>query len=218
VHPPTAGFCSACHSETGTLTGGPDVGEHFPISVGSFIPSNLTPSGLLKHWSDGETFRAVRNAVDGTGIGYNHVLHQQAGLSDDDTQAVIAGHRRATPWSRARRPARRPISCRPSSRRRNRRTGSSAARASRDRSGSGAISGRPNESPTERDDAAHDARGRPDHRRQEDDIYPSLQPGTERHSGIWPCVAPAGQGGGLVRPATGAAPGLSCDERHAVRL
>ena len=39
------GFCSACHSKTGTLTGGLDVGEHFPVPVGSFVSSNLTPAG-----------------------------------------------------------------------------------------------------------------------------------------------------------------------------
>src|SRR5262249_48841611 len=42
-------FCSACHSKTGTLTGGLDIGEHFPIPVGSFVSSNLTPAGPLKH-------------------------------------------------------------------------------------------------------------------------------------------------------------------------
>ena len=39
------GFCSACHSTTGTLTGGLDVGEHFPVPIGSFVSSNLTPAG-----------------------------------------------------------------------------------------------------------------------------------------------------------------------------
>src|SRR3984893_9572472 len=43
------GFCSACH-----LTGGLDIGNNVPIPVGSFVPSNLTPAGPLKRWSDGE--------------------------------------------------------------------------------------------------------------------------------------------------------------------
>src|SRR6516164_1678952 len=34
------GFCSGCHSKTGTLTGGFDIGEDFPLHVGSFISSN----------------------------------------------------------------------------------------------------------------------------------------------------------------------------------
>jgi len=41
------GFCSACHSKTGTLTGGLDIGEHFPVPVGSFVSANLTPAGRL---------------------------------------------------------------------------------------------------------------------------------------------------------------------------
>jgi hypothetical protein len=39
------GFCSACHSRTGTLTGGIDIGEDFPIPIGSFVSSNLTRPG-----------------------------------------------------------------------------------------------------------------------------------------------------------------------------
>jgi mono/diheme cytochrome c family protein len=31
------GFCSACHSKTGTLTGGLDIGKDFPMPVGSFL-------------------------------------------------------------------------------------------------------------------------------------------------------------------------------------
>src|SRR5262249_16977852 len=50
------GFCSGCHSRTGTLTGGLDIGEHLPLRIGSFVSSNLTPAGRLKRWSDGEIF------------------------------------------------------------------------------------------------------------------------------------------------------------------
>jgi mono/diheme cytochrome c family protein len=89
------GFCSACHSKTGTLTGGLDIGEHFPIPVGSFVASNLTPAGPLKHWSDGEIFRAIRNSVDADGRWLTVMSYTNAGrLSDDDTQAVIAYLRR----------------------------------------------------------------------------------------------------------------------------
>ena len=85
------GFCGACHSKTGTLTGGRDMGEDFPIPVGSFISSNLTPAGPLKHWSDGEIFRAIRNGVDADGRWLTVMTYTNAGkLSDDDTQAVIA--------------------------------------------------------------------------------------------------------------------------------
>ena len=64
-------FCGACHSKTGTLTGGADLGKDFPISVGSFISSNLTPAGQLARWSDGEIFRAVRDGIDADGIGWS---------------------------------------------------------------------------------------------------------------------------------------------------
>jgi mono/diheme cytochrome c family protein len=30
-------FCSACHSKTGTMTGGVQIGEHFPLPIGSFV-------------------------------------------------------------------------------------------------------------------------------------------------------------------------------------
>src|SRR5215468_2922100 len=59
-------FCGACHSKTGTLTGGVDIGKHFPVDVGAFVSSNLTPAGLAS-WSDGDIFRAVRNSVDRDG-------------------------------------------------------------------------------------------------------------------------------------------------------
>jgi hypothetical protein len=61
--------CSACRSKTSTLTGGLDIGEDFPIPIESFVSSDLTPAGRLKHWSDGEIFRAIRNGVDRTGVG-----------------------------------------------------------------------------------------------------------------------------------------------------
>jgi mono/diheme cytochrome c family protein len=85
------GFCSACHSKSGTLTGGLDVGEHFPVAVGSFVSSNLTPAGQLGRWSDGDIFRAIRNSVDRDGRWLIIMSYTNAGkLSDDDIKAVIA--------------------------------------------------------------------------------------------------------------------------------
>ena len=85
------GFCSACHSKTGTLTGGLDVGEHFPVPVGSFVSSNLTPAGQLNSWSDGDIFRAIRNSVDRDGRWLVIMSYTNAGkLSDDDIRSVIA--------------------------------------------------------------------------------------------------------------------------------
>jgi mono/diheme cytochrome c family protein len=84
-------FCGACHSKTGTLTGGEDIGKHFPVPVGSFVSSNLTPAGSLAHWSDGEIFRAIRNGVDANGRWLVVMSYTNAGkLSDQDIRSVIA--------------------------------------------------------------------------------------------------------------------------------
>jgi len=84
-------FCDACHSKSGSLTGGTDIGKHFPIPVGSFVSSNLTPAGQLSRWSDGEIFRAIRNGIDADGHWLVVMSYTNAGsLSDDDIQALIA--------------------------------------------------------------------------------------------------------------------------------
>jgi cytochrome c553 len=84
-------FCGACHSKTGTLTGGTDIGKDFPVPIGSFVSSNLTPAGSLAHWSDGQIFRAIRNGVDANGRWLFVMSLTNAGkLSDDDIRAVIA--------------------------------------------------------------------------------------------------------------------------------
>jgi mono/diheme cytochrome c family protein len=85
------GFCSGCHSKTGTLTGGNDIGDDLPVPVGAFVSSNLTPAGPLSRWSDGEIFRAIRNGIDRDGRWLIIMSYTNAGkLSDDDTTAVIA--------------------------------------------------------------------------------------------------------------------------------
>jgi mono/diheme cytochrome c family protein len=87
----TESFCGACHSRTGTLTGGVDIGKDLSPRLGSFISSNLTPAGPLKYWSDGEIFRAIRNGVGADGRWLVIMSLTNAGkLSDDDTQALIA--------------------------------------------------------------------------------------------------------------------------------
>jgi mono/diheme cytochrome c family protein len=85
------GFCSACHSLTGTLTGGMDVGKDFPVSLGSMVSTNLTPAGPLAHWTDGEIFRAIRNALDKDGRWLMIMSYTNASkLSDRDLESVIA--------------------------------------------------------------------------------------------------------------------------------
>lgn len=85
------GFCAGCHSKSGVLSGGGDVGKDLPLPIGSFVPANLTPAGALKQWSDGEIFRAIRNGIDARGRWLAIMSFTNAGrLSDDDTKAVIA--------------------------------------------------------------------------------------------------------------------------------
>ena len=84
-------FCSACHSKTAHLTGDMDIGKDFPIPVGSFVSSNLTPAGQLSRWSNGEIFRAIRNGIDAEGHWLTIMSYTNAGkLSDDDIKALIA--------------------------------------------------------------------------------------------------------------------------------
>jgi len=85
------GLCGACHSKTGTLTGGYDLAVELQVPIGSFVAANLTPAGSLKHWSDGEIFRAIRNGVDAEGRWLTMMSYVNASrLSDDDIEAVIA--------------------------------------------------------------------------------------------------------------------------------
>jgi cytochrome c553 len=84
-------FCGACHSKTGTLTGGWDVGQELPIYIGAFVSANLTPAGRVSRWSDGDIFRAIRNGVDADGHWLMMMSYTSASrLSDEDTQALIA--------------------------------------------------------------------------------------------------------------------------------
>jgi mono/diheme cytochrome c family protein len=85
------GLCGACHSKTGTLTGGYDLAVELQAPIGSFVSANLTPEGPLKDWSDGEIFRAIRNGVDASGRWLTIMSYTNAGrLSDEDIKAVIA--------------------------------------------------------------------------------------------------------------------------------
>jgi cytochrome c553 len=95
-------FCGACHSKGGTLTGGEDIGKHFPIDLGTFVSSNLTAAGSLRHWSDGQIFRAIRNGVDAVGRRLVIMSLTNTGkLSDEDTRALIAYIRNLPPGGAA---------------------------------------------------------------------------------------------------------------------
>ena len=84
-------FCSACHSKMDRLTGGRDMGKDLSLPIGSFVSSNLTPAGQLRHWSDGEIFRAIRNGIDADGHWLVIMSYTNTGkLSDEDTESLIA--------------------------------------------------------------------------------------------------------------------------------
>jgi cytochrome c553 len=84
-------FCGACHSKLAPLTGGMDVGKELTVPVGSFVSSNLTPAGMLSHWTDGEIFRAIRNSVDADGNWLTIMSYTNSSrLSDADIESLIA--------------------------------------------------------------------------------------------------------------------------------
>lgn len=86
-------FCASCHSVTNELplSGGMNLGNDFPMPLGSFVSSNLTPAGPLSEWSDGEIFRAIRNGIDKDGRRLL-IMSTARGrnLSDEDIKALIA--------------------------------------------------------------------------------------------------------------------------------
>lgn len=86
-----ASLCGRCHDRGGELVGGYDLGRYLSVPIGAFMTSNLTPGGDLRHWSDGEIFRAIRNSVgkDGNWLVIMS-LTGCANLSDADLRAVIA--------------------------------------------------------------------------------------------------------------------------------
>jgi mono/diheme cytochrome c family protein len=86
-------MCASCHSPSRELplAGGVDLGQDFPMNLGTFVSANLTPGGPLKDWSDGEIFRALRNGVDRKGRGLVIMsVNRVRNMSDADLQAVIA--------------------------------------------------------------------------------------------------------------------------------
>ncbi len=67
------------------------MGRHLRVNMGQLIASNLTPAGALKHWSDGQIFRAIRNGVDVDGRRLIVMSLTNVGnLSDEDIRALIA--------------------------------------------------------------------------------------------------------------------------------
>ena len=59
-------MCSACHSPVSgelPLSGGKDIFADIPIPLGVATPPNLTPSGRIDEWTDGELQRVIREGT-----------------------------------------------------------------------------------------------------------------------------------------------------------
>jgi mono/diheme cytochrome c family protein len=88
-----AGICMNCHTTDDRLPlSGTNFAAKFDTTfLGTFYAPNLTPTGNIKDWTDGEIIRAIREGVDDTG---RSLLIMPAGdfrnLSDEDVQALVA--------------------------------------------------------------------------------------------------------------------------------
>ena len=88
-----AHICASCHSDNRDLPlSGVNFGQKFGLPpVGTLYAPNLTPSGNIKDWTDGEVIRAIRQGIHKNG---RSLLVMPAenfrNMSDDDVQAVVA--------------------------------------------------------------------------------------------------------------------------------
>ena len=85
--------CMSCHSPGNEL---PLSGSNFAVKfefppVGTLYAPNLTPSGDIQDWTDGELIRAIREGVDKTGRSLLVMPSANfRNLSDEDVQALVA--------------------------------------------------------------------------------------------------------------------------------
>ncbi len=89
-----ANACTSCHTPENKLPlSGVNFGAKFdfPPMMGALYSPNLTPSGDISDWTDGEVIRAIREGVHKNG---RSLLIMPAGnfknLSDEDVQALVA--------------------------------------------------------------------------------------------------------------------------------
>jgi mono/diheme cytochrome c family protein len=88
-----AAICISCHTNGNQLPlSGTNMLDKFGfIPLGTFYAPNLTPSGNIRDWSDGEIIRAIREGVHKNG---RTLLVMPAGdfrnMSDEDVQALVA--------------------------------------------------------------------------------------------------------------------------------
>jgi hypothetical protein len=88
-----AHVCAGCHSwDDQVVLSGTDFIAKFGFPpVGTLHSPNLTPSGNISDWSDGELIRAIREGVHKNGRSLLMMPVETFGnLSDDDVQAIVA--------------------------------------------------------------------------------------------------------------------------------
>lgn len=85
--------CVGCHSLNGQLplSGGKNLSDEAGMPLGDLYTINLTPAGPLATWTDGEIFRAIRDAADNRRRRLPVMSAQRVrNLSDEDIYSVIA--------------------------------------------------------------------------------------------------------------------------------
>lgn len=88
-----ANICVSCHSPNNQL---PLSGSNFAVKfelppIGTLYAPNLTPSGNITDWTDGELIRAIREGIDQSGRSL--LVMPSANfryMSDEDVQALVA--------------------------------------------------------------------------------------------------------------------------------
>jgi mono/diheme cytochrome c family protein len=86
-----AHLCVKCHTPNGQL---PLSGVNFLAKfagppLGTLYAPNLTPSGNIKDWTDGEVIRAIREGIHKNGRSLL-IMPARSAMSDDDVQALVA--------------------------------------------------------------------------------------------------------------------------------
>ena len=85
--------CVGCHSLNGQLplSGGKNLSDEAGMPLGDLYTINLTPAGPLAGWTDGQIFRAIRDAADERNRRLPVMSAQRVrNLSNEDIYAVIA--------------------------------------------------------------------------------------------------------------------------------
>lgn len=86
-----ANLCVNCHTSNGQL---PLSGVNFLAKfagppMGTLYAPNLTPSGNIQDWTDGELIRAIREGIHKNGRSLL-IMPTRSYMSDDDVQALVA--------------------------------------------------------------------------------------------------------------------------------